>query len=134
MRRYLADTHAALWWFGGAVPRLGRAARRVFQQAEAGGCEVILSVISLWEIGELYDSGRLRLPAGYVAWCDELEKLPGFRFEPLTRPDVDCARALRGLRDPADRLIAGTAVRLQVPLLTADARIVASRAAKVVWD
>ncbi len=42
------------------------------------------------------------------------------------------ARSLRALADPFDRLIAGTALRLGVPLISADARIAAS-AVKTVW-
>lgn len=134
VKRYVADTHAVLWWLGGAMPRLGRTARRIFRQADTGSCEIILSVMSLWEIGVLYDAGRLRLPLGYGNWCDELERHPGFRVEPLTRHDVELGRAVRGLREPADRLIAATALRLQAPLLTADQRIAGSGALRVLWD
>jgi PIN domain nuclease of toxin-antitoxin system len=37
------------------------------------------------------------------------------------------------LRDPHDRLIAGTALRLSVPLITADQRM-GSSAVRVLWD
>jgi predicted nucleic acid-binding protein len=41
-------------------------------------------------------------------------------MEPLLPEDVDEARALAGLRDAFDRMIAGTALRLGLPLLTRD--------------
>jgi PIN domain nuclease of toxin-antitoxin system len=74
------------------------------------------------------------LPAGFSAWCDGLESVGGFRVEGLTRGDVEAARTLGSLPDPHDRLIAGTAVRLGVPLLTADVRIAASGRVPVLWD
>lgn len=134
MRRYVADTHAVLWFFAGDVRRLGRRARRVLEAADGVSVGIVVSVISLWEVAQLADTGRVRLAAGYTAWCDEVEELPGMRVEPLLRSDVEMARSLAGLPDPSDRLIAGTALRLKVPLLTGDRRIAASGRVPVVWD
>ena len=96
--------------------------------------EIAVPAISLWEIALLHDGGRLTLPAGFTAWCDGVEHIPGFRVEPLTRGDIEAARALGALGDPHDRLIAGTAVRLGAALLTVDARIAASGRVPVLWD
>jgi PIN domain nuclease of toxin-antitoxin system len=104
------------------------------QGADGAAFEVVVSVISLWEIALLHDTDRIALPGGFTAWCDGLERLTGFRIEMLTRADVETARTLGSLPDPHDRLIAGTAVRLGVPLLTADSRIGASGRVHVVWD
>jgi PIN domain nuclease of toxin-antitoxin system len=43
------------------------------------------------------------------------------------------ARSLPALRDPFDRLIAGTAVALGVPLITPDVRIAAAPRVRVIW-
>jgi PIN domain nuclease of toxin-antitoxin system len=134
MRRYLADTHTLLWFFAGDVRRLGKRARRILEAVDGINVGVVVSVISLWEVAQLNDTGRVRLPAGYTAWCDHLEELPGLRVEPLLRGDVEMARSLRGFRDPSDRLIAGTALRLKVPLLSGDGRIAASGRISIVWD
>ena len=48
---------------------------------------------------------------------------PGFPLEALTPEDVDEARGLGMLIDPFDRLIAGTALRLGLPLMTNDGLI-----------
>jgi PIN domain nuclease of toxin-antitoxin system len=133
MKTYLADTHAIVWFIGGERRRLGRRARRVFDEQAADRCEIRVSVISLWEIALLHDAGALHLPAGFSAWCDALEGLARFSIEPMLRSDVELARSLAGLRDPSDRLIAGTALRLGAALITADARIRDDSRIPTVW-
>ncbi len=131
MKRYVADTHALLWYVAGSS-RLGRAAARVFE-GMGTSTEVCVSSISLWEIAQLSDLGHIELPNGYAAWCDALERLAGLRIEPLFADDVEEARRLGALRDPFDRLIGGTALRLGAPVLSADRRLRAERRLRVVW-
>jgi PIN domain nuclease of toxin-antitoxin system len=47
--------------------------------------------------------------------------------------DVREARGLAALVDPFDRLIAGTAIRLDLPLITGDERIRTSGLVRTVW-
>jgi PIN domain nuclease of toxin-antitoxin system len=133
MKRCVADTHVVLWFAAGDLRRLGRAARRVMASLGTGRAEIIVSVVSLWEVALLHDDRHLRLTHGFGAWCDALESMSGVSVVSLTRSDIEHARALRSLRDPHDRLIAGTAQRLDVPLLSADARI-AEHGVPVIWD
>jgi PIN domain nuclease of toxin-antitoxin system len=114
-----------------AAPRATRTPR--FRRAGTGRCEVLVSVVSLWEIALLHDEASIRLPAGFSAWCDALVAVEGVRVEPLLLGDVEEARMLRGLRDPHDRLIAGTALRLGVALITADARMGSDARLRAVW-
>ncbi len=133
MKRYLADTHVVLWFAAARFDLLGTRARRVFRALSPGVCEVVVSVVSLWEIALLHDEGAVRLPVGFGLWCDSLESVAGIVVHPLMRGDVEEARSLRALRDPHDRLIAGTALRLGVPLITADRRISSERRLCVFW-
>ncbi len=133
MKRYVADTHAVLWFAAGEQKRLGRSGRRIIDGLRAGRSSIVVSVVSLWEIAMLHDEGSIRLTAGYTAWTDALEALQGVVIEPLTRGDVDEARTLRDLVDPHDRLIAATSLRLGVPLLTADERMTGNRRVSTVW-
>ena len=94
---------------------------------------VLVSVVSLWEIAMLHDDAAIRLTAGFSAWCDALVSVEGLRIEPLLLGDVEEARALRGLRDPHDRLIGGTALRLSVELITGDARMRRETRLRTVW-
>lgn len=133
MKRYLADTHALLWFAGGQLRRLGPRARGAFAGLATGTAEIAVSVVTLWEISILHDEGSIRLPSGFTAWCDELEAMVGMSVVPLVRADVEAARSLRALVEPHDRLIAGTSVRMGVPLLTRDARVARESRVETVW-
>ena len=131
MKRYLADTHALIWFLS-APGKLGRKARQAFG-ALGTTSEIHISTISLWEVAALHNAGHLRLRAGFSAWHESLAGLPGIRIEALSGADVEEARSLRNLVDPFDRLIAGTALRLGVPLITRDGRVAKERRVRVVW-
>jgi PIN domain nuclease of toxin-antitoxin system len=51
----------------------------------------------------------------------------------MTTEDVDEARALGKIRDPFDRAVAATSVRIGVPLLTRDTVLKNLRAVRTVW-
>ena len=133
MKRYVADTHAVLWFCAGDLRRLGPAARRAFREQKSGTARVHVSVVSLWEVALLRDEGRIRLPAGFPAWCEALAAEAGLLVEPLVLGDVDAARGLPDLRDPHDRLIAGTSLRLVATLLSADSRFAEHKGVRVAW-
>ena len=105
VKLYLSDTHALVWFATGKTSKLGTRARRLFEATRTGAATIAVSVVSLWEVALLCESDVLRLPAGFSAWCDALEGMPGFRIEPLVRADIEEARGLPLLRDPqeADR-------------------------------
>ncbi len=132
MKTYVVDTHALLWFAAGEVRRLSAKARHVME-GHGSTTEVVISVVSLWEVALLHDEGRVRLPSGFSHWCDAIEAERGMRIEPLVRADVEEARALATLVDPHDRLIAGTALRLGVPLVTVDARVRRTTMVRTVW-
>ena len=127
----VSDTHALVWYLAGETRRLSAGARRAFRDAEAGRRTVFISTVTLMEIALLEERGRLRID--YRGLREQLGLRPGLPLEPLLPEDIDEARALVQLRDPFDRLIAGTAIRLALPLLTNDARIMASRRLRTYW-
>jgi PIN domain nuclease of toxin-antitoxin system len=83
-----------------------------------------ISAISLWEIGKLAELGRIEVDLDDA----ELERLLArVHVWPLT---LDICRGIRSLDfrgDPADEIIAATSLVQQVPLVTRDRRIRASR-------
>jgi PIN domain nuclease of toxin-antitoxin system len=129
---YVTDTHCLVWFLVGER-RLGRSAKRVLQQAADGRATIHVSALSLFEIALLVERGRLRGRRGWTEWLAHVRSSPGIVIEPITIDDVGHAARLRALRDPFDRLIVATALRLGVPLLSADERITASGLVDVVF-
>jgi PIN domain nuclease of toxin-antitoxin system len=121
----VADTHVLIW----AVQddeRLGPAARgTVDAAARADG--LTIAAITPWEIAMLAQKGRLALGRDVGAWIDAALALPGVRLAPLLPAiAVDSVRLPGDLHaDPADRMIVATARHLGLPLLTADAALLA---------
>ena len=83
------------------------------------------------EIVLLEQAGRLRI--SYQNLREQLALRPGFPLQPTTLEDVDEARSIGVLVDPFDRLIAGAALRLGLPLLTNDDLITGSKRVRTYW-
>lgn len=115
------DTHALLW-LDTDSEQLGPQARAAivaaFQQRALG-----VSAITFWECTMLAQRGRITLPDPVAIWRRSL-LARGLREWPV---DGDFAIAAAELpiehRDPADRMIAATALTLGAALATADARL-----------
>mgnify|MGYP001044062611 FL=1 len=80
--------------------------------------------------------GRLELTMDLSEWIGRAESAPEIAFVP-----VDNRIALRAVglddfphRDPADRLIAATALVMGATLITADARLRAYEPLTTLWD
>jgi PIN domain nuclease of toxin-antitoxin system len=129
----VVDTAPLLAYASGVGRELGPGALRVLRRAQAGRIRLAVPTVCLFEIGQLEERGRLSLALPFERWCDLLEDVPALLITPLERAHVSEARALPALRDPFDRLIAGTAIALGLPLVTPDARIAESRRLRVIW-
>lgn len=123
MTGVVLDTHALVWLLDGN-PRLGPASRALVTTASAGA-GVHFSAISAWEIAMLVNKDRLALDRDVLEWLRVAGRLPGVRMAPLSIDvSVESTRLPEGIHgDPADRLIAATARRLGVTLVTADAAL-----------
>lgn len=127
------DTVALLGYVGGATRGFGRAALRAFDRARSGRVRFVVPTLCLFEVGQLEERGRLTLTVPFEHWCDLVEQTEALRLLPLERAHVSEARALPTLRDPFDRLIAGAAVALGIPLITPDTRIADLKRVAVLW-
>jgi PIN domain nuclease of toxin-antitoxin system len=113
----LLDTHAVVWQT--AERGLGRQSQRIIDKA-LGEDRLAISTFSFWEIAMLIAKGRLRA----LNSASELRKrllASGCRELPLTGEIAILAAELEGLPgDPADRVIAATAIAHDATLVTAD--------------
>jgi PIN domain nuclease of toxin-antitoxin system len=129
---YVADTHALVHYSFVRKPLLGKNARRIFERADEGEVMIFIPSVVVWEISMLAELGRLRFSQTFEQWCRSLDNKPGFSIVSLEWLDIKEARLLP-FSDPVDCFIAGTALRLEVPLITRDREIVDSNLIQTVW-
>jgi PIN domain nuclease of toxin-antitoxin system len=127
------DTHALIWWVTGAA-KLSTRAQRAIARALRGG-PVVASAITLFEIATAARRGRLVLSGPLEQWLSSLLLLPELRFEPVSARIAQLAGAFADPMsgDPADRIIAATAMELQASLVTADERLLRSPHVRALW-
>jgi PIN domain nuclease of toxin-antitoxin system len=121
----VADTHALVWALLGDA-RLSPAARAAL--SVTGRDQVAVSAITLVEI--VYLEEKRRLPAGVFARVSGVLATPGGVLVEVP-VDITVVQALshvtrESIPDMPDRIIAATALRLGVPLISRDAKIRAS--------
>ena len=118
------DSHIWVWWVLGN-PKLSPEHHKVLQEAEGEGLGV--SIISCWEVAKLVELGRLELPMAIEQWLAHALRYPGVQLLDLTVEIVVDATRLPGEfhRDPADQMLVATARCLEVPLASADRKILA---------
>ncbi len=124
------DTHAWIWWVAGPA-RLSGAAKRAIEKARMRG----VCAISVWEVAVLIERGRLVLDREVTDWVRDALALPGVELLPLT-PEIALAAGGAVLElhgDPADRMIAATALAHRARLVTKDERLRALRTLDTVW-
>ena len=122
MTLLLLDTNALLWLSSGSE-RLGPQARMAIAAAVETG-DVAFSAISVWETAMLIRKGRYALDVTINRWRADLIAA-GLSEAPLDGAVAGRAAELSDLHeDPADRMIAATAMSLGAQLVTSDARLI----------
>jgi PIN domain nuclease of toxin-antitoxin system len=115
MSTLLLDTHVLLWWL--AKPQ--KLSRKTYALIERG--DVVVSVISIWEVRIKADGGKLKVPPGPLP---ELIERQGFRILPLNVEHVMAAADIAGAHgDPSDRMLLGTAYAERMAFATRDATL-----------
>jgi PIN domain nuclease of toxin-antitoxin system len=121
----LLDTHIWLWHLEGnrslttsdLAPLLDRSGAR---------SNLFVSDISYWEVAVKAAKGKLTLSVDVAIWLQQAEQAPGIRFRALDRPVLLLSTRLPGAahNDPADRMLIASAQLANLPLVTADRRII----------
>jgi PIN domain nuclease of toxin-antitoxin system len=124
MSALLLDTHVWLWYAEGVSERLRPASTRKLDEARKGD-GLVVSPISVWEIGMHAARGRIQLAVPLRDWVERALGVPGIRLAPLDAAVAAESTLLPGepQGDPADRFLIATARTHGLVLATRDERI-----------
>ena len=128
----LLDTHVVIWLAEGGVRLSQRARAAIDAELQPGGGMGICD-ITLAELATAYGKRRVALAVPLDIFLDETEAR--FAIFPITARASARSVLLPASypRDPADRLIAATALVHGLSLVTADRSIRRSRAVPTIW-
>ena len=130
----VADTHAIIWYLV-EPERLSQVALDALEGTIAAGSPVYISAISLIEICYLIEKRRIA--------SDLLQRILAVLNDPdpsliVVPIDLAISIAIQNIDrdtvpDMPDRIIAATALHLNLPLITRDRKIQAERAIITIW-
>jgi PIN domain nuclease of toxin-antitoxin system len=130
--RVVADTHALLWMLKGTLRERSQDGADAIEQA-LNAKALYVSVGSLLDLRYLVDSGRL----AEQALIDARAIVDGdaFTVVPLDLRVLDKMTMIprEKVPDPFDRIIAATALTLDLPLVSADEDIQGAIGERVIW-
>lgn len=124
------DTHACVYALV-APDRLGKAARRVLKQVEAGQAVAWIPAAVVAEIVLLRELGRIRI--GLPELKSAVEGASSLRFLTLDLRQLDEFAAHGGIRDPFDRLIISACRAVDAWLVTRDEALQESGLVRTLW-
>jgi PIN domain nuclease of toxin-antitoxin system len=127
---YLADTVALIRHME-QHPALGQRARRIFQEADAGYHRIYISSISLMEILYLSEARKIVLKIQDVITAAAASS--NYLIYPVDAQVIVSAAEIDDIRELHDRIIAGTARHLAVPISTSDQILSRSKHISTIW-
>ena len=124
MSGLLLDTHIWLWYAEGDTERLRPASVKKLDAARMSD-GLMVSAISVWEIGVQSAKGRIQLSIPLRDWTEKTLGVPGIHFLPLDAAAAAESTMLPGNPhgDPADRFLIAIARTQGVALATRDGYI-----------
>jgi PIN domain nuclease of toxin-antitoxin system len=128
----LVDTHVVVW-LAFDSNRLSRNAKTAIDRAREEEDGLAIADITLLELTTLAGKGRIHLNVSLESFLREVETR--FVILPITGRACVLALGLPAIypKDPADRIIAATALAEGLVLLTADREIRRSKAIPTIW-
>jgi PIN domain nuclease of toxin-antitoxin system len=131
---YVTDTHALIWHLT-ADAQLSTTCREVFEAADRGEATIWIPAIVLVET--VYLAEKARFPSALVTQMLDLVDPPSAGYIVATL-DAGVVRSLAAIDrsevpDMPDRIIAATALKLGIPLLTRDRKIRSALGSRAIW-
>jgi len=112
--------------------RLTRAARMAIERGQVAGA-LAISDITLWEVAMLIQRDRVRPGAPAAEFLETVLAARSIRVLPITPEIAVLAQAPGPNLDPADRIIAATAIHHRAPLVTSDSRLHDLPGLETIW-
>jgi PIN domain nuclease of toxin-antitoxin system len=130
----ICDTQALVFWMDNPE-KLSKTAASYFEQGLENKT-LACADISLWEIGMIFSKKRLTLPEGVniKQYIDTMIKALKLTVLPITPTIAELAQSPEfNHGDPADRIIAATAIAHNATLITADGKLQQIKTLNWVW-
>lgn len=112
--------------------KLGAQARHLLREADQGQHTIVLSGATLMEI--LYLSERRRITIDLTALGNLMTHNQSYTVAPVSFEVIQAAASIDDIPELHDRVIAGTAAWLNIPILTNDPDMTASRHVQTIWQ
>ena len=125
---YIADTHALVWHLA-RDDRLGKNARKIFEDADNGDPEIAVPTIVLAEA--LFLSRKGHVP--FDSLMDSFQNARNYSVYPLGLNVISAMRKLSAEYSMHDAAIVATAKVLEAPVITRDEVIRRLGDVKVIW-
>lgn len=129
MKKYVIDTQALIKFLNG-VKVINSAIDQILREADAGEHIIIIPSVVIFEIAYLYE--KKRIPVSVMDIEGIISGSLNYIEEPLTSDVIKLAFEINDIPELHDRLIAGTARYLDLPLITNDPVILRSAFVKCV--
>jgi len=129
----LLDTCTIIW--EALTPKqLSAKAKAAIEKGNEEGA-IYFAQISLWEIAMLIHKKRIQISCDYQTFIKLILDAKSYRLVGINPTIAERAATFPNSinADPADRLIAATAVELDIPLVTADQNLQKSHLFKTIW-
>lgn len=129
----VADTHIIIW--DALKPgKLSKKAKAAIKEANEGD-GILFCDISLWEIAMLIHRNRIKIDATYKEFINLLFHSNRYILQGIDPDIADLSMRIfqNAENDPADRLIASTAVIKKAKLVTADRAMRSSTEVATIW-
>jgi len=130
MNAYTTDTHSLYRYLTGQRNRLSKAALRAFDEGKLAQAIIYVPAIVLCEMWMVNRAER-RL-ADYASLLREITSAAQFVIVPLEYEHAAMFDEFAAIPNDHDRIIAITARRMDAPLITSDAEIIASGLVQVI--